>query len=187
MRFRATATVALALLAACGGGGGDEDAGGDDVATLEEASVGGDDTTTTTLDEEEAWLAFARCMRENGAEWFPDPGPEGMQFLLEPGQEASFREADEVCGHLTPSMAMSDEDRSKAEEAFRALARCLRDRGWDVPDPEITTPGDGGVQVSQEPPDGVDPDDPEFEADRRECGEEAGVDDGPASQAQVGG
>lgn len=175
MRIRAVAAVAFVALAACGGGGGDGD---DGVATLGEDD--GDATTTTTVDPEEAMLAFAACMRDNGVD-FPDPGANGeISIQVGPDDEEAWREAEEACGDLRPQMApMSEEERAEVTDQLLAQAECMRDRGWDMPDPEIITPADGGVQFRFSERLDIDPEDPEFQADQEACREETGLGDGP--------
>ena len=177
MRLRAAiGTVALVALAACGGGSDDGD---DAVATLS-ADDDGQETTTTTIDPEEAMLAFADCMRDEGVD-FPDPGANGeIEIRVEARDEPAWRAAEEACGDLRPQMApMSEEERAEISEQLLAQAACMRDLGWDMPDPEIRTPGDGGVQFLFPRQLDIDPEDPEFQADSETCRKESGLEDGP--------
>ncbi|HYD10366.1 MAG TPA: hypothetical protein VEA78_09700 [Acidimicrobiales bacterium] len=185
MKLRAAAAAALVLLAACGGGGGGD--GDDDVATLAE-ETGAEETTSTTVDPEEAMLAFASCMRDEGVA-FPDPGPDGeIEIRVEESDEAAWRAAEGVCGHLRPEMApMSEDEQAEVSDALLAQAACMRDLGWDMPDPEITTPADGGVQFRFPRKLDIDPDDPEFQADSETCHEESGLDDGALMGGGSGG
>ncbi|HYD10365.1 MAG TPA: hypothetical protein VEA78_09695, partial [Acidimicrobiales bacterium] len=164
------------LLAACGGGGDD---GADDVATLTEGERYAT-TTSTTIDPEQAMLAFAECMRDNGVD-FPDPGADGRhEISVEAAEEDEWQAAQEACEAHRPRMApVSEEDRAEIEEQARAMAECMRDRGWNMPDPVVRTPGDGGVQVMQGAPDDIDFEDPDFQADHEACGEELGFEGGP--------
>jgi hypothetical protein len=174
MRIRLAVTAVVVALAgtACGGGGGGEDG----VATL--SADEGDDTTTTTMDPEEAMLAFAECMRDNGVD-FPDPGADGRQEIrIDARDEPTWRAAEEACEDLRPQMEpMSEEEQAQMTDQLLAQAACMRERGWDMPDPEIRTPGDGGVQFLFPKPLDIDPDDPEFKADSEACREESGMDD----------
>jgi hypothetical protein len=175
MRIRLALTgAALVAVAACGGGNGDD---GDAVATLGDD---GAETTSTTIDQEEAMLAFAECMRDNGVD-FPDPGPNGeIQIRVAPADEEAWRAAEEVCGDLRPQMApMSDEETAEITDQLLAQAACMRDLGWDMPDPEIMTPADGGLQFRFPKRLDIDPEDPEFQADTETCREESGLEDGP--------
>ena len=164
MRLRATAAAALVLLAACGGGAD----GDDDVAA-----------TPTTVDQEEAMLAFASCMREEGVD-YPDPGPDGeIELRVEPGDAAAWEAAQEACGDLRPDMApMPEAQQAELSDQLLAQAACMRDLGWDIPDPQIFTPADGGVQFLYPEPLDIDVDDPEYQEDHRACIEETGLDEG---------
>ena len=174
MRLRAGAAALLVVLAACGGG----DGGDDGVATLSDDQAG--DATSTTIDPEEAMLAFAECMRDNGAD-FPDPGAGGeIRVEVDESDEGAWRAAEEACGDLRPKMApLSDAERAEITDGLLAQAACMRDRGWDMPDPQITTPADGGVQFLFPRKLDIDPEDPEFQADQGACREETGFDDAP--------
>ena len=176
MRLRAAAASAFVLLAACGGGGGGS--GDDDVATLAE-EAGADATTSTTIDFEEAMLAFAECMRDNGAD-FPDPGPNGeVEVRVEQSEEATWSAAEAECEDLRPEMApLTEDQRTEITDQLLAQAACMREHGWDMPDPEIITPADGGVQFRFPRQLDIDVEDPEYQADHRECVEETGLDEG---------
>ena len=170
------AAIALALaISACGGGGDD----GDGVATLTGSDGAGGDTTTTTVDPEEGMLRFTRCMREHGVE-MPDPGGDGA-LLIDPDSgidpsDPTFRAAEEACAeHLPQAGAVqSDQDLAELQDQLRAMAECMRDRGFDVPDPEIRKVGDGGPPPDPSGSPGFDPDDPAFRAAERECSDGAG-------------
>jgi len=161
MRIGATATVALVTLAACSGGG-DETA-----------------TTATSVDREERMLAFARCMRDNGID-YPDPAADGtIDVEVDPGDEPAWRGAEEACGDLRPASApMPETQRVELADQLVAQAGCMREHGWDVPDPEVTTDGDGGVQFLYPRRLDIDMEDPEYQADHRACVEETGLDEG---------
>lgn len=170
----ATAAV-VAALAACSGGSG----GGDDVATLTGAD-GARVTTSTTMDPEEAMLAFAECMRDQGVD-FPDPSADGrLEISVGAAEADAWQAAEEACEEFRPAMQPpTAEEIAEIEERERAVNECMREHGYDLPEPEIRTPGDGGVQVRQQAPEGLgfDPEDPEFQAAMRECRDAVGADD----------
>jgi len=140
----AVAAAVSAGLVACGG---------DDGARVPGAGGGAGTTTGTTTgprDVQEAQLAFARCMRARGVD-IPDPAPSSdgrLRFAIPAGggpqgPDARTREAFDACqGELagaTPDLDAGD--RAALRDAQLAWARCMRERGVDVPDPE---PGEGG-------------------------------------------
>jgi hypothetical protein len=56
------------------------------------------------------------------------------------------------------------------EEALLDFAQCMRDNGIDMPDPQISEDGNGGILIEQrEGRGGLDPDSEEFQAAQKEC------------------
>ncbi|WP_158548680.1 hypothetical protein [Blastococcus sp. TF02A-26] len=116
--------------------------------------------------------AFAQCLRDNGVD-VRDPAP-GRPVVVDGSvDQAALAAAQEACRDLAPvgggggaGAALPDID------ALVALSGCLRDRGFDVPDPR---PGPGG-QVTQQLGGGVDLDDPALVEARQECAREVGID-----------
>jgi len=52
----------------------------------------------TPSDDPDAPLKFARCMREHGISWFPDPNNGKMAIRIPQGQDAKkFEAAQEAC------------------------------------------------------------------------------------------
>ena len=196
---RAIALLALLVgavaLAACGSGGS-----GDGVASLSsDGSRGSADdgshaqsSKKAKQDPEEAFRAFAQCMREHGID-MPDPqvsndGKGGVGFTVEapaggangprPGDEA-FKTANADCKkHLDGVVSgpdgkgPSDADREKFQRQALAFAKCMRAHGVDMPDP--TFEGNGGM-VQQFGPRDVDPSDPKVKAAMETCQKKAGL------------
>ena len=158
-------TAAAALLLACQSGDGG-DRGGDG---------GGDSKEPSASEREDAFLDFAACMRENGVP-MDDPKPGAGGGLLINGKEVdpeTARAAEEKCHHLIEDV-LPDADEMKVDpkqkEAMLAQAACMRERGWDIPDPQF----DGG-RVQAQLGDGIDPSDPQFQKDHAECADESGL------------
>ena len=168
------AVVAL-MGAACG-----TKARGEGVASVDEgkgaasskASQQGDEQREKTKDPDKAMLDFARCMRDHGVD-MPDPkSGEGGTFRFEAPEsgakmpdESSFREADKACRHLMGDAGpqLSPEDQKQMQDAMLAFARCMRDHGVEMPDPQ---PSGGIVAKVGE---GTDPHSPEFQAAEKDC------------------
>jgi hypothetical protein len=134
-----------AVLAACSGADT-----GPAVATLEDPGASASPVASTApTDPQEAFLAFAQCMRDNGID-MPDPeivddvggGNVGMAFKV--GGDAGsvdkeeFRAADGACKHYlanvisdTTTGGISPED----EDKLLAFTHCMREHGIDMPDP----------------------------------------------------
>ncbi len=167
----AVATVLL-VAAACGSRGSEGVASGDQSQGT--ASKAGQKDGQRAKDPEKATLDFARCMRAHGVD-MPDPksGEGGVMRFGDPSDggelpdQSKFAEADKACRHLMGDSGppeMSPEDLKEAQDAMLAFARCMRDNGVDVPDPQ---PGGGGMlaRVGE----GPDPRSPEFQAAEKEC------------------
>jgi hypothetical protein len=194
------ARIALAValvtfgLAACSG------EASDGVASLTEdraAPTAEDEDTVDEPSDEEAILAFSACMRANGLEDFEDPeltADGGIRFGFG-GQVASgdvdretVRQAMDACRVHLDGLAFGREqaDRSEIEDRLIEFAACMRDEGFDMPDPDFSTAGDG------EPggPFGgaIDPDDPEFRSAMAACEDlfEGGVPFGPGQRGGEG-
>ena len=158
------------LLAACGGKGDSDDTSSD----------GGDDESAA----QDATLEYAQCMRDHGVEDFPDPevGENGEFQLSTPevADQEEFEAADEECKPIldearSQGNQLSPEEQAERQDQALAMARCMRERGWDMPDPEVE---DGGGIAVQNPPDIGGPGNPrfeDFEDDMADCNEEAGI------------
>lgn len=125
-------------------------------------------------DHEEAMLDYARCMREHGV---PMKDPTGDRGLIIQGDGSvdpeTVRAAEAECGELIEdALPPAGEGGMPAEqkEAMLAMAACMRERGWDMPDPQF----DGG-RVTQRLDGRVDPEDPSFQRDQEECAQESGL------------
>ena len=115
-------------------------------------------------DNDDAALAYAQCMRDNGYAEFPDPTPgEGMRFLITPGSAARFEKAAAVCRDLAPA-GMRDEGVTPEQlEGLLKLAQCVREHGVpNFPDPSA----DGGFDVGKV---STGPDDPKLRAAMDAC------------------
>lgn len=145
-RFLSATLVVGLLLAGCSD---TESSSG--VATLSAAAdpTGGQDAGQE-VDTEEAMLAFAQCMRDEGVD-FADPvvGDDGgLRFVPgggEGGFDANTREAmqtaREACGDLLEGLDVGGGPGGRGDveidtEAFLAFAQCMRSNGvTDFPDP----------------------------------------------------
>jgi hypothetical protein len=156
------ALLAILALAACGGGSGEEEGGGG----ISEADV------------QDAALDFARCMREHGVDVpDPQPGAGGVRGIFmdgDRGNDPGFREAESECRkHLQGLVAQIDEDqRREFEDARLEFARCMREEGFDVPDPRSGGgPQEGGSQQGG-PLGELDRDDPRVQEAMEACREQ---------------
>jgi hypothetical protein len=145
-------------------------------ASLALAACGGDDEQETSSPRERAQegaLAFARCMRERGID-FPDPqvGENGM-IRIGPGpgrggpgpEDPKMRAASEKCREHLEVGGEAPELPAEARDAFVAYARCMREEGVDMPDPDPN----GGVRFRRGDPNAPDPESPEFKRADEAC------------------
>jgi hypothetical protein len=167
-----------AVASACG-----SSSSGDGVAALDDAA-----STTTAestdssdgQDTEEAALAWAKCMREHGVD-VPDPqvGDNGQLTIragsrgrsLDPPDSDAFQKAQKACG--TPfgrsgRPPISPEQREQFQEAMLAFAKCMREHGVDMPDPQFSGEG-GAFRAIQRGGSGFDPDSPTFQEAQKAC------------------
>jgi hypothetical protein len=143
--------------------GTDDDGGSDD------ADDGG--AAKSEEDLEEQALAFSQCMRENGVPDFPDPQIEdgGIRMQIggendQPMDRAAMDKAMKACEDLAPRGGgnISEEDQQEMQDAFLAYAQCMRDNGYDMPDPDFSD-GGGAFRMQGEP------DDPAFQKAQEAC------------------
>lgn len=196
------AVAGVAVLVLLGAGvavalGGDGDDGGTDgVASLDgsegdvetaEDGGGGNSGRPDPSEMEDAMLEYVDCMREHGID-MPDPQfGEGGRVVMEGprGNEASRDEmeaANEACQPIledaAPDLDLSPEEVAELQDKVVAMAECMRQRGYDFPDPVVGE--DGGITIAlgeegQGGGVGPAPGDEQFEQDQQECSEEAGM------------
>jgi hypothetical protein len=175
MRVAAIVPALALVLTACGGAG---DGG---VATLEDGNTPGASASPSVSDEE-ALQAFAECMRENGVEDFEDPqlggdgtiafGPGASGDGRPPSQadQEAIQKALDACSDLLPQgigdggLGISAEDQAAFQDAMLEYARCMRDEGIDMPDPDFSV-GGGFIGSAT----GIDPNDSDFQAADEVC------------------
>lgn len=161
--------AAALVVAACGADDGGE------VATLETVPA----TTVTTLapediDTELALLEFTACLRENGID-IADPviGPDGLPSFSEPpdlSQVTSddLANAQAACAEELRSVTLGfiGTDLTGLQDTLLEYARCMRENGYELADPDFSSIGQGFQGPFGED---VDLDDPDFIAADAEC------------------
>jgi hypothetical protein len=142
--------VAVALcvvgLVACGGGGS--------------GSSGGEGASA-----EEAGLEFTECLRAHGVEVEdPKPGQKNIEVGEEgdPGTKKALAACNGKLG--TAGQELSSEEDEEFREGALAIARCMRENGIDMGDPEFLGPGKFHLDIE-----GIDTSSPAFEAARETC------------------
>ncbi|MGW0827568.1 hypothetical protein [Streptomyces sp. NPDC002845] len=131
------------LTAACGGSGG-----GDQVASVNQSknAAEGSDKEKAKGDKDDP-RAFAACMRKNGVD-MKDPDPDGsaLEFGGDGLDQEAMSKAMEACREYMQTGSEAGAELSeKQKEHLRKWTKCMRDAGFDVPDPDS-----GGAFPSQE-------------------------------------
>ncbi len=143
--FAAVLAVPLLItLAACGSSDSAQ------VASLNTGAASA--SASSTADASNSQLAFAKCMRENGVD-MPDPDPNGGfsagQRNVNPS-DPKFQAGLKKCQSLMPSGgAMNRTFDAASQQKMLDLAKCMRQNGVDMPDPQFDANGkmsmDGSV------------------------------------------
>jgi hypothetical protein len=156
--------LALTLaVAACGGG----------VKTSGVASLNGADQPTATSspgasNDRRMALNWARCMRQHGIN-LPDPQLSGdniIQRLPTRAEQnsAKFKAAEQACKQYLPNGGRPAPPSAQERQQALAFARCMRQHGIDMPDPQITANG-----IDQPLPLRMARDDPRLTAAEQAC------------------
>lgn len=185
-----------ASLAACGGAAG---TGNDGVVSLASpsASPGASGAPAASVDPEDAMQAFTECMKDHGIDVQvaisteggtsgtisgPTVNSSGPGTAADPqagtGKDfdpKAMEAADKACRDLLPSGMQGDPNATippEQVEQMLAFAKCMRDHGYDYPDPQFS--GNGmSVQIGGPSGEGgpaMDPSSPEFQAAQKDCG-----------------
>ncbi|GAA2206361.1 hypothetical protein GCM10009850_018190 [Nonomuraea monospora] len=146
--------LAAALLATLAAGCGTSQSGaGVASVTASSAAPSATPSPTATADPQEQGRKFAQCMREHGVP-MEDPAPDGSGGLavIAGKADGKTKKAIEACRELAPfkdRRAATPED----VEQLRALARCMRENGVDMPDPGPDgTFGGGAGSIKRDDP-----------------------------------
>ncbi|MGI9667185.1 MAG: hypothetical protein ACR2N2_08805 [Acidimicrobiia bacterium] len=141
-----------------------------------------DETASAAVDDEDALLAFAACMRDNGVEGFEDPqiNSDGTIEFSRPSGEgetidrAALRTARDACASHLEGLAFGpgSVDRSEIEDTLVEFATCMRENGVDMPDPDFS--GEPGEGTARGPFGDIDTEAPAFEEALETCQEAFG-------------
>jgi hypothetical protein len=137
-RAAVLAMIAGALLAGCGSPG----YAGKKVATLR--TEGKPAPAEQAKSDEDRYREFEKCMAEHGVV-FPKSQEEAENF--QPDEDA-MRAGDEACRNLLPNGGQPPPLDARQLDEMRDQAKCMREHGVDVPDPDPNNPypafGSGG-------------------------------------------
>jgi hypothetical protein len=140
--------VALAALGGCAVG----------TAKPDVASAGGSTAPATSPSASAAagsqGLAFSACMRSHGVPKFPDPNPDGS-INRQGLDNGAVQRALPSCRKFLPNSGPMAQLDPQLQEKLRQFAKCMRDNGVNMPDPD---PGADNPGLGAMP--GVNPNDP---------------------------
>ncbi|MCP2250275.1 hypothetical protein [Lentzea aerocolonigenes] len=116
-------------------------------------------------------IKFAQCMRENGVN-MPDPKEgEGGGVVIEaspgdsgPLDEGKFKSAHEACKQYLKDGGEFKPPSPEEQDKMRQQAKCMRDKGYNWPDPKFE--GGGAAETMELP----NLDDDKVKQDMKDCG-----------------
>lgn len=174
MKIRTIGLLIVILMAAAACGGADAAStepsvsanGG--VASLDDGNDADSDTEPSEeLDTEAQLLAFAECVRAQGYD-IDDPtiDSDGNVQLPRGERTEGLVEARQACeGHLEGvELGFRGGDQTAQQDQLLAFAACMRDNGFDFPDPDFSSEG-GGRGLLQN----IDQDDPAYQSAFEAC------------------
>jgi hypothetical protein len=174
------ALLAMLVAAACGSGA--DDGADQGIASLE-GSTNADlpASDSNEADVEDAMIEFTECLREQGLE-VEDPEFDNdgnfrfntpMGEFMERMNRDESRTAFNACSHLLMGVAQQfgSFDRTEMEDQLYEYAACMRDNGFDMPDPDFSNPGifDPEADPTAGPFTEIDTTDPGFLAANEAC------------------
>ena len=182
MKTRLVGPLLLFVLAgtACGAAGASAESeqgslgASGDVASLGDDDIGEADVEATgEIDTEAQLLSFAECIRGEGFE-IDDPtvDADGNVVLPRPnagtqgqGPPDGFVEARDACAEFLEGVEIGVQggDQTGRQDQLLEFAACIRDNGFDLPDPDFSV--GGGRGLLQE----IDQADPAFQAAFSNC------------------
>jgi hypothetical protein len=158
---------------------------GDGVATAGGASTS---SAASEMTEQDKYLKFAQCMRDNGIDVAdPEDGRPPKRLIPEgvTAAEEKIEAAMEKCEEFAPSPGMQAGGQLDAQqqEQLRLMAQCMRDNGV----PDFPDPTDKGLTIEEGS--GIDPTDPKFEEAEQKCSQYSPVapDAQKAEPGKIGG
>jgi hypothetical protein len=121
-------------------------------------------------------LAFARCMRQHGLPNMPDPQLMGdgiaQRFPRGAGpNDPKVKAAQQACKQHLPNGGQVQRPSPQEQQEALAFARCMRQHGINMPDPQITAEG---VLLDEQLPTGMRKDDPRLKSAERACEQRGG-------------
>ena len=129
------------------------------------------------VSDEESILAFAACLRAQGLD-VEDPTVDADGNLRPPRPRDAGEEdldlrhtAMEACSEHLDNVAfgLGAADRAEREDELLEYAACMRENGYDMPDPDFSAIGTPGPGAGGGPFGAIDRDDPAFQTAQDAC------------------
>jgi hypothetical protein len=151
----------------------------------------------------EGALKFSKCMRDHGVD-FPDPQRVGSGGIKITGRninpnDPKTKSAQSACQkymQIGGGETIDPARRAKLQESALKFARCMREHGVDMPDPQLS--GKGGLTFQAGPGSGagnsgpgkgkglgVNPDSPKFKEADKACNHFLGDREGPGASTEA--
>ncbi|MET7423113.1 hypothetical protein [Dactylosporangium sp. NPDC005555] len=150
-----------------GGGDGVASAGGTPTAS---AASGAGTSRPDPVKDQENFLRYAQCMREQGID-MPDPQIDGgaVSMVLPQGTDkAKVDAANAKCKQFLPNGGEPMKADPEMQERMRRFAQCMRENGLpDFPDPGE----DGGIRIDGNAAGALDPGSEAFKKAEQACQE----------------
>lgn len=123
--------------------------------------------SATASRDPDAPLKFAKCMREQGLTWFPDPEANGrMAVRIPKGVDPKKMEAaQQACKQYAPGMDGDAQPDPEMLEKMRQMAKCMRENGV----PNFPDPNPNGSIALDGDKIGTGPGDPTFDKAEQKC------------------
>jgi hypothetical protein len=137
-QYRRHVLTVVAFASLVGGCASNPDPGG--VASVSGTSQQPAQQQSDGKTDEDRNREFAKCMREHGVDVSdPEPGQRGVTIKdLDPEKVQPAREA---CRDLLPNGGVPQQLDPEELDKARERAKCMREHGVDVPDPDPNNPG----------------------------------------------
>ena len=165
------ALIAIRGLLACGPPSANMPSLSETKATTEVAS--GSEESDSLPSDEDKMMVFTQCMRDQGIELMdPEVDADGNVLHPVPAEgiqviRAEMQRAYEVCGtHLEGvSLGREDPNMTQVLDAWLALSACMREKGYDVDDPDPSNPAEWRSQLTNQ----LDMSDPKVQEALQDC------------------
>jgi hypothetical protein len=133
-------------------------------------------------DMRQAALKYAKCMRQHGVD-MPDPQFNAGRMTMQlggpgtsPADKPTMDRAQKACQKIMESVKpppMSKAEIAKARKRGLKMAQCMREHGYDFPDPQFGANGEMQQRIGG-PGSGIKPDDPRFQQAMQSCAKASG-------------